>query len=305
MCADGFYVATRVVNPVLVKYRSFIIRAYGLRAIDKPHEYIHLSDVSLYVELERLRDSLARNEIVEEVFAERMLKLAAEHANLSSEVLRLLSELYQQLTGRSFPAEPSVGASQAVMHSVGRALELKGVCARCTVEGDHSQKALKRCEHCGEAFCEKHSTPRLALSLDQYQSYLAEYPDIADLLREHWESETGHPCAAYTSEFWRRYEAGRGRWGAEEHAVPAKAVSRSGRGEAERSIDTEVPVRVASPPQRTSPSGMVRIVAVAAVFVALAIALSYAAGVEGFLASVLALIVGVAREFAVVTGRVR
>jgi len=81
-----------------------------------------------------------------------------------------------------------------------------GVCPRCAVEGDRTQKPLHYCPFCGEYFCEKHAKPRLVMSFEAYQSYVTTYKDIAEVLRAHWQSTDGHPCPAFTRHFWQEYE---------------------------------------------------------------------------------------------------
>ena len=81
-----------------------------------------------------------------------------------------------------------------------------GVCPRCSVEGDKTPKPLRYCPFCGGYFCEVHAKPRLVMSFHAYQSYVTTYKDIANVLREHWQSADGHPCPAYTRHFWQEYE---------------------------------------------------------------------------------------------------
>jgi hypothetical protein len=81
-----------------------------------------------------------------------------------------------------------------------------GVCPRCSIEGDKNQKPLYYCPFCGGYFCEKHVKPRLVMSFEAYQSYVTTYKDIAEVLREHWQSTDGHPCPEFTRHFWQEYE---------------------------------------------------------------------------------------------------
>jgi predicted nucleic acid binding AN1-type Zn finger protein len=88
----------------------------------------------------------------------------------------------------------------------------QGICPRCSIEGDKNSKTLYRCPFCGGYFCEKHSEPRLVMSFQTYQAYVAKaYADrdrgLAALLESEWRKEGGHPCPEYTREFWRRREA--------------------------------------------------------------------------------------------------
>ena len=89
----------------------------------------------------------------------------------------------------------------------------RGVCPRCSVEGDRGEKTLHRCRLCGGYFCERHSEPRLVMSFQAYQAYVAEARargdgKLASLLVEEWRKRDGHPCPDYTREFWRRYKEG-------------------------------------------------------------------------------------------------
>lgn len=209
---DSHYYVTRVVNPVLMKYSSYIASKYGSRAVTRPRDYVHFSDVALYAELERLRDSLARNEITVESFAEKLGELALRYVDLSPEALEVLRLLYERFTGRALtiPArqpETQVGERPAAREEGAPVQEPRGSCARCVVAGDRSEKILRKCSFCGESFCERHVKPRLAMTFNQYQAYLERYSDLRPMLIEHWRSEDGHPCTAYTGWFWRTYEA--------------------------------------------------------------------------------------------------
>jgi len=102
-----------------------------------------------------------------------------------------------------------------------------GVCPRCAVEGDRIQRPLRYCPFCGEYFCEKHAKPRLVMSFNAYQSYVTAYKDIAEVLREHWQSTDGHPCPAFTRHFWQEYEQRR----REEQLPPLPVRVRRPRGE--------------------------------------------------------------------------
>jgi len=89
----------------------------------------------------------------------------------------------------------------------------RGVCPCCSVEGDKDEKTLYRCRFCGGYFCGKHSEPRLVMSFQAYQAYVAEARAkgrgrLASLLVEEWRKRDGHPCPGYTREFWRRHKEG-------------------------------------------------------------------------------------------------
>jgi len=102
-----------------------------------------------------------------------------------------------------------------------------GVCPRCSIEGNRTSKPLLYCPFCGGYFCEVHAKPRLVMSFQAYQSYLTTYKDIANVLREHWQSADGHPCPAYTRRFWQEYE----RRKREEQLPPLPAKARGPREE--------------------------------------------------------------------------
>lgn len=212
---DGFYLATRIVNPILLKYRSFLVEKYGADVLDLKPWYLHYYDVNLYVQIEKLRDALALNEINKEEFAEKVLTLTRQQRVLSPAVLQIISELYEALTGQStsFLQQPEETVEHkpelkpiVVQENVPTMSEgLRGKCPRCNIEGDRSEKALFKCEYCGELYCEKHVAPRLVMTFSQYQAYLEHYHDIASILRKHWTSKNGHPCTMYTSWFWKNY----------------------------------------------------------------------------------------------------
>ncbi|MEM2617125.1 MAG: transglutaminase-like domain-containing protein [Thermofilaceae archaeon] len=212
---DGFYLATRIVNPILLKYRSFLVEKYGADVLDLKPWYLHYYDVNLYVQIEKLRDALALNEINKEEFAEKVLTLTRQQRVLSPAVLQIISELYETLTGQStsFLQQPEETVEHkpelkpiVVQENVPTMSEgLRGKCPRCNIEGDRSEKALFKCEYCGELYCEKHVAPRLVMTFSQYQAYLEHYHDIASILRKHWTSKNGHPCTMYTSWFWKNY----------------------------------------------------------------------------------------------------
>lgn len=89
----------------------------------------------------------------------------------------------------------------------------QGVCPRCSLDGDKSIKTLYKCPYCGEYFCTKHMEPRLIMSFQTYQNYLQRaYSEgkigLAMRIAEEWKKIDGHPCFAYTEEFWRQYEEG-------------------------------------------------------------------------------------------------
>jgi len=110
---DGFYVATRVVNPALVQYRHFIIEAYGLKAVSRPTEYSHLSDVAMYIRLEDLRDKLALGQLSRQQFAGEVLALLQKNPDASREAVQILAELYKALTGENPPLIPKPGERPA------------------------------------------------------------------------------------------------------------------------------------------------------------------------------------------------
>jgi len=201
---DGFYVATRVVNPALVQYRHFIIEAYGLKAVSRPTEYSHLSDVAMYIRLEDLRDKLARGQLSRQQFAGEVLALLQKHPDASREAVQILAELYKALTGESPPPIPKPSERR-----VDSATKTVGVCPRCVLNGDTSAKPLFRCQYCGELYCADHVEPRLVMTFGKYQAYFQQYRDLASFLRDQWRKEGGHPCVAFTAAFWKEYESRR------------------------------------------------------------------------------------------------
>jgi len=131
-----------------------------------------------------------------------------------------------------------------------------GVCPRCAVEGDRTQRPLHYCPFCGEYFCEKHAKPRLVMSFEAYQSYVTTYKDIAEVLRAHWQSTDGHPCPAFTRHFWQEYEQRK-----REELLPPLPVKRRPREEVpprrwERGVGVEqAPTRVRVTVRRGSGGG--------------------------------------------------
>jgi len=110
---DGFYVATRIVNPILVKYRHFIAETYGLGALIRPREYLHISDVALHARLEELRDELALGRITRDHYAREIVKLLAKYPHASQRAIEIVSELYEALTGGR-PLSPGASELSAV-----------------------------------------------------------------------------------------------------------------------------------------------------------------------------------------------
>lgn len=209
---DGFYTATRIVNPILMRLRSIIARTYGLRVLDDPNNHLHLHDVAIYANLEMLRDKLASNLISKEDYANEICKLLEKYDNISSQVYEILSELYTALTGKNLPQLMRKEAKPQKTIIPSEALEVKinrGICPRCVIEGDRVEKDLKTCVYCGELYCDKHLKPRITMTFNQYQVYLERYRDISPILREHWSSTDGHPCTAYTKKFWEDYHSKR------------------------------------------------------------------------------------------------
>ncbi|MEM1690966.1 MAG: CAP domain-containing protein [Thermofilaceae archaeon] len=205
---DGHCILTRLVNPILIKYRSFLLEKYGVEVFARPRNYLSYGDVQFYMKVERLGDELARNNITRWEFAEKVLEQAREYRDLSPFVRQLVCELYEELAGRS-PPPLQLWETTDFRFKVGQEGTITngqcGKCPRCTIEGDHSEKVLAVCKYCGEFYCEKHAAPRLAMTFNQYQAYIIQYRDIAPVIKEHWLSESGHPCTAYTSWFWREY----------------------------------------------------------------------------------------------------
>jgi len=127
---------------------------------------------------------------------------------------------------------------------------LLDVCPRCSVEGDKEVKLLRRCPFCGEYFCEEHVEPRLVMSFQAYQRYVTTYKDIANVLREHWQSPGGHPCPAYTRHFWRDYQLRK----EEQLTQPRQEPVRARRTEVEevrRSVVDEEPPILSLPVKQT------------------------------------------------------
>ncbi|MEM1697924.1 MAG: hypothetical protein QXG48_04650 [Thermofilaceae archaeon] len=235
MSKSGFYMATRVVNPLLVKLRKLLIDAYGPEVLDSPHAFLVHHDVAIYLELEKLRDALAVDRINKEEFVRGMLASIEKFTNVSPWVREILNELHTALTGHALPQPPTrFGEVSPSVNTSGVDLQTS-TCPRCAIEGDRGGKTLKRCAYCGELYCDKHIEPRITMTFNQYQAYLERYRDIAPILREHWTSEGGHPCTAYTRVFWESYQRKRREAVAKAYEVPVKVAGERSRGRYETS----------------------------------------------------------------------
>lgn len=101
MKEDGFYIATRVINPILMKLRSLIVSTYGSRALDKPVFRLSHHDLAVYYELEKLRDELAMNRITRDDYVRELNEMLRKYPYVSLQVLQTLDELHTALTGKS------------------------------------------------------------------------------------------------------------------------------------------------------------------------------------------------------------
>ncbi|UNQ73585.1 hypothetical protein [Infirmifilum sp. NZ] len=216
---DGFYVATRIINPILLKFRQFISKKYGLQVLKNPHKYSHVADVEIWLSIERLRDDLAFDKIRTEEFTNSILRIIASHKSLSPQVYAIVDEIFYAMQGchihQLTKESPTLLISSEVEKSLSNELQATewGVCPICSKNGDVAEKPLMKCRYCGELYCKDHIEPRLVMTFSAYQLYIKEYRDIADVIKEHWRSERGHPCIKYTAIFWKTYHklGGRGK----------------------------------------------------------------------------------------------
>ncbi|MEM0226279.1 MAG: transglutaminase-like domain-containing protein [Thermofilaceae archaeon] len=213
---DRFILATQVVNPFLTKYRSYLIEKYGVDVLNLKSRFISYNDVYLYAQIEKLQKELAFGRISKKEFADSLLALTKQQHDLPPEVVQIVRDLYEALTGQSLPALRSVEAVKKKTEAKRESASLAdknslGVCPRCSIMGDCSEKVLMACGFCGELYCERHVTPRLIATFSQYIANPERYRDLAPIVRAHWTSTNGHPCIAYTVWFWRTYNESRSR----------------------------------------------------------------------------------------------
>ncbi|MEM1832545.1 MAG: hypothetical protein QXJ97_13570 [Desulfurococcaceae archaeon] len=213
---DRFILATHVVNPFLTKYRSYLIEKYGVDVLNLKSQFISYNDVYLYAQIEKLQEELAFGRISKKEFADSLLALTKRQHDLPPEVVQIVRDLYEALTGQSLPALRSVEAVKKKTEAKRESASLAdknslGVCPRCSIMGDCSEKVLMACGFCGELYCERHVTPRLIATFSQYIANPERYRDLAPIVRAHWTSTNGHPCIAYTVWFWRTYNESRSR----------------------------------------------------------------------------------------------
>ncbi|MEM3944609.1 MAG: transglutaminase-like domain-containing protein [Thermofilaceae archaeon] len=107
---DGFTLATRVVDPFLTKYRSYLIGKYGADILDLKTWYLLRDDVYLYVQIEKLQVELAFGRISKKEFTDSLLALMKQQHDLPPEVVQIIRDLYKALAGQSSPALRSVEA---------------------------------------------------------------------------------------------------------------------------------------------------------------------------------------------------
>lgn len=209
---DGFYTATRIVNPLLVKYRQAIREIYGRKALKKPHDYTYHDDIAIYLQIEELRDQLVLNKITKQNFAKKLENLTQKHPETTPKIYEIINEIHKALTGQPIPTpephalpapqpqpEPVMPTPQQPIHII------TGICPQCAINGDHTEKPLQQCPYCGKLYCHKHVKPHLVMTFAAYQSYVRLYSDIAEQIKQEWRSEDGHPCIQYTQQFWQEY----------------------------------------------------------------------------------------------------
>lgn len=67
-----------------------------------------------------------------------------------------------------------------------------------------NKTATTTCKYCGKRFCDEHAKASLVVSLTQIMNERDSRKQ--KILREAFDEKGGHPCPAYTSEFWRKYK---------------------------------------------------------------------------------------------------
>lgn len=162
MGEDGFYIATRKVNPILIELRAWIASAYGLRALDNPKLYSSHQDVAAYGELERLRDDLAVGRISKDDFVGRLRELLLKYPNVSPRVYQILDELYVTLTGQSLDSYVKEQVRPGVTTTTSQTVQMtnRGAVAApihirvLNAPGSYVDTVSKRrCSRCGKEPC--------------------------------------------------------------------------------------------------------------------------------------------------------